>query len=88
MGATFNVTRTDDANDGTCDADCSLREAIIAANALGGTNIIVLQSGATYTLSLDTAAGDGATADEDDLDVVAGNTITIQGTGATIQHSM
>ena len=32
--ATFAVTKTTDTNDGACDeADCSLREAIIAANA-------------------------------------------------------
>ena len=32
--ATFTVTKTDDTNDGVCDADCSLREAIAAANAV------------------------------------------------------
>ena len=37
---TFTVTKTADTNDGTCDADCSLREAIVAANALGGTDTI------------------------------------------------
>jgi CSLREA domain-containing protein len=31
--ATFVVTKTADTNDGTCDSDCSLREAIAAANA-------------------------------------------------------
>jgi CSLREA domain-containing protein len=33
FATTFRVTRTDDTNDGTCDLDCSLREAIDAANA-------------------------------------------------------
>ena len=32
QAATFTVTKTADTADGTCDADCSLREAIIAAN--------------------------------------------------------
>lgn len=32
-GATFVVTKTADTNDGVCDADCSLREALIAVNA-------------------------------------------------------
>ncbi len=32
-GVTFIVTKTADTNDGACDADCSLREAITAANA-------------------------------------------------------
>lgn len=31
--ATFVVTKTEDTNDGVCDADCSLREAFGAANA-------------------------------------------------------
>lgn len=33
QAAIFNVTKTADTNDGTCNADCSLREAIAAANA-------------------------------------------------------
>ena len=33
QAATFTVTKTTDTNDGSCNADCSLREAIIAANA-------------------------------------------------------
>ena len=35
QAATFTVTKTADTNDGTCDADCSLREAIAAATASG-----------------------------------------------------
>ena len=38
--ATFTVTKTADTNDGTCDADCSLHEAIVAANASAGPHII------------------------------------------------
>lgn len=37
--ATFTVTKTADTNDGTCDADCSLREAITAANYGSGNTI-------------------------------------------------
>ncbi|MDH3528900.1 MAG: PxKF domain-containing protein [Acidobacteriota bacterium] len=33
MQTAFTVTKTADTNDGVCDADCSLREAIAAANA-------------------------------------------------------
>lgn len=36
----FPVTKTADTNDGTCDADCSLREAIVAANAAVGLDTI------------------------------------------------
>jgi CSLREA domain-containing protein len=32
--AAFTVTKTGDTTDGTCNADCSLREAITAADAL------------------------------------------------------
>jgi CSLREA domain-containing protein len=45
--ATFTVTKTADTNDGACNADCSLREAIVAANALPGADIVVLPAGTT-----------------------------------------
>mgnify|MGYP000878693481 FL=1 len=35
LSATYVVTKTADTNDGVCDSDCSLREAIAAANATG-----------------------------------------------------
>lgn len=47
----FQVTKSSDSNDGVCDSDCSLREAIAAANANPGPDTIALNS-ATYTLSL------------------------------------
>jgi CSLREA domain-containing protein len=90
---TFTVNTTDD----TVDADtsnvvcadsngnCSLRAAIMQANALSGSHTIVLQSGATYTLTLDTAAGDENNAAEDDLDIIGD--ITIEGNGAIIQRN-
>jgi CSLREA domain-containing protein len=42
--ANFTVTKTADTNDGTCDADCSLREAITAAEAAGGADTIVFDA--------------------------------------------
>ena len=39
-GAVFTVTKTADTDDGTCDSDCSLREAIAAANAATTDDII------------------------------------------------
>jgi large repetitive protein len=51
-GTTFSVTRTDDPVPGTCDpGDCSLREAVLAANAEVGTPTILLSS-ATYELTI------------------------------------
>ena len=44
---TFVVTKTADTNDGVCDADCSLREAINAANANPGPDVITLPAGPT-----------------------------------------
>ena len=68
---------------------CTLRAAIMEANALGGgPHTIVLQSGETYTLSLDADGGGHATdsgANNDDLDITS--QITIEGNGATIQRS-
>jgi CSLREA domain-containing protein len=49
--ANFTVSKFTDTNDGVCDADCSLREAINAANAAPGSDTITLSSG-TYNLTL------------------------------------
>ncbi|MDW8169372.1 MAG: choice-of-anchor Q domain-containing protein [Acidobacteriota bacterium] len=94
MGATFTVTSTAD-NLTNGDGQCTLREAIRAANnsasndcgtASPASDVIVLQSGATYTLSLDPTAGNEDAALEDDLDILAAGTLTIQGNGATIER--
>src|SRR5262245_17974033 len=49
--ATFTVTKIADTNDGTCNADCSLREAINAANATAGTNTINFSVTGTFSNS-------------------------------------
>lgn len=61
--ATFTVTKTADTADGTCDADCSLREAITAANNLAGADVIILPAG-TYTTTIATT-NDNANANGD-----------------------
>jgi CSLREA domain-containing protein len=66
--ANFTVTKTADTNDGVCDADCSLREAITAA-ANGDT--ITVPAG-TYNLSLG------------DLNVLVSVAINGSGAGSTI----
>lgn len=79
--ATFTVTKVADTNDGTCDADCSLREAIGAANAAGGADSISLPAG-TYTLSIAGLAEDAnATGD---LDITGDLTINGAGAATTI----
>jgi CSLREA domain-containing protein len=81
---TFVVTKTADTNDGLCNADCSLREAISAANANAGADTITLPAG-TYQLTLANAGG----ANEDsnatgDLDINDSLTINGAGSGTTI----
>jgi CSLREA domain-containing protein len=39
-GATYTVTKTADTNDGICDSDCSLREAIAVANGTAANDTI------------------------------------------------
>lgn len=71
--ATFPVTKTSDTNDLSCDVDCSLREAILAANASAGADTVTLPAG-TFTLTITGAIEDlGATGDldvTDDLEIV------------------
>ena len=75
--ATFVVSKTTDTNDGSCDSDCSLREAIVAANGNAGADTITLPAG-TYTLSIVGANEDAAATG--DLDITDG--VTINGAGA------
>lgn len=76
--AAFTVTKTADTNDGVCDADCSLREAIRAANAQAGDDTIILPSG-IYILTIPGA--DENMAVTGDLDIAS--TMTISGASAT-----
>ncbi len=71
--AVFIPNKLTDSADGACDSDCSLREAILAANAAIGADFIVLGPG-TYSLSLTGSGEDfGTTGDldvSDDLAIV------------------
>ncbi|WP_020405612.1 CSLREA domain-containing protein [Hahella ganghwensis] len=51
LAQTFHVTKMDDTFDGTCDGDCSLREAIQHANQTPGQDTIYLGP-ETYLLSI------------------------------------
>jgi CSLREA domain-containing protein len=76
--AAFSVTKTADTNDGACDGDCSLREAVVAANSTPGPNTIAVPAG-NYTMTIAGADEDaGATGD---LDVTG--EVEIQGAGAS-----
>ena len=76
--ATFTVSKTADTNDGACNADCSVREAVIAANAAAGSDMITFGVSGTHT---HTIAGNDDTAAAGDLDVTDG--LTFVGNGAT-----
>lgn len=75
--AVYVPTRTSDSADGACDADCSLREAVLAANAHEGEDVILLHAG-TYALSLAGSEDAGASGDLDVLD-----DLVVLGDGAT-----
>ena len=52
-GPTFTVNTLDDHSDGVCGVtDCSLREAIFAANGTGGTKTIKFAANVTGTITL------------------------------------
>src|SRR5262245_9602119 len=69
----FVVTTTADTDDGTCDTNCTLREAINATNANTGNDTISFSVSGTITL------GSALPALDDNL--------TIDGTGQTITVS-
>ncbi len=53
-GAVFTVTKTADSNDGICDSDCSLREAVTQSNAAYSNDIIIFSPsliGGTVTVA-------------------------------------
>lgn len=61
----FQVTKTADSLDGVCDHDCSLREAVAAANAAIGADTILVPAG-LYELTREGASDDqNATGDLD-----------------------
>ncbi len=73
----FTVTRTDDRNNASCTlGDCSLREAIKAANATSADNIINFASGLT-TITLTTANGG-------EMVINNAGKLTINGPGANV----
>lgn len=74
---TLTVTTNLDANDGACTADhCSLRDAVIAANACAGHQTIIVPAG-NYQLTLLGADEDAAATG--DLDIT--DDVTLQGEG-------
>ncbi len=77
QAAVFEVTKLGDTADGACDRDCSLREAITAANNLDGPDVVLVIPG-YYTLGRGSAGEDAN--DTGDLDVL--DDLTLIGEGA------
>ena len=67
----LTITKTGDSDDGVCDADCSLREAITAA--VSGDNIEI--PAATYTLTVGSRFGVG-------IQLTVDKTLTLTGAGS------
>lgn len=80
---TFNVTKTADTNDGACTVgDCSLREAIVAANANPGADTITFTAGINPTLTITSGGGHEDAAATGDLDI--NDSVTITGNNPTV----
>ncbi len=83
------VTKFSDSFDGSCDSDCSLREAVQLANQTAGASRIILAAG-TYQLSIapqqDPDREDPLVDDDDNLDgdLDIKGTLTIVGRGIDI----
>lgn len=79
----FKTTTSFDTFDGVCDADCSLRDAVVASNANPGPDTILLHGGPDEsTLFVLTFTGpDEDAALTGDLDVAAGEELKIIGQG-------
>lgn len=87
VAATFTVTKAADTLDGACDADCSLREAVTAANLDAIQDVVVLPAG---TLRLERSQGAMTLEDANvygDVDVTGDLVIRGAGAGATTIRS-
>src|SRR4051812_37308158 len=77
LSATFTVTKTEDTNDGLCDADCSLREAIASANSVSGDDVIDFSPSIFNTAQTVTLGGT-------EFFVAVNGSITINGPGSSL----
>ena len=82
---TFTVTKTADTNDGSCTvADCSLREASVAANAVVGPNTVSVPAG-TYNLTLGILVFGSATNLDTTVMATGGTAIINQNSAGTVE---
>lgn len=76
QAATYTVTKTADTNDGVCNTDCSLREAIAAANATGANDTVEFDAAVFGTPQTITLGGT-------ELLIANNGTLAINGPGAS-----
>ena len=79
---TGNAATDDPLPDGVCNANCSLREAVQAANAIPGVDTITFA--AAGTVALGRTGAEDANASFNDLDVLEGLLVTGHAGGTTI----
>jgi CSLREA domain-containing protein len=86
----LTVTTTADHDDGACDAnDCTLREAILAANSDGQSDDIVFASGVTGSIVLDPPLGgltilNDTPADDLEIDGPGASVLSVSGNDAVL----
>lgn len=83
---TYSVTKTEDTHDGTCDSDCSLREAIQASTTVSGgiSDVITLPAG-VYRLSIPRGVrGDNSPGSGSDGNLVVDTLLSIVGAGRDV----
>ncbi|MEP7075409.1 MAG: CSLREA domain-containing protein [Acidobacteriota bacterium] len=81
--STFTVTKGADTNDGTCNGDCSLREALVAANSGAGADAVSIPA-TTAQLSIADVGGIENTSASGDIDVNDDVTVTGAGAASTV----
>ncbi len=81
---TFEVTKTDDTQDGTCAADdCSLREAVDDANALAGLDQVTFDSSVSGQIELNSGFGPIYVSDEAQIQGPGADVLDVSGVDAT-----
>lgn len=77
QAATFTVTKTADTNDGVCNSDCSLREAVAAANAAATDDVVEFDASVFATAKTITLSGS-------QLFIEKNGSLTINGSGTDL----
>jgi len=85
-GIQYKVTKTEDTQDGICDNDCSFSEAVEAANASPGTDVVIIPAG-EYSISPQTIT-DHIIIDGENISqtYLRGNGFRINGTNLQISN--